>query len=409
MSGLSMVWAATRLALLALGRNRLRAALTVLGILIGVTAVVLVTALAGGASHSVGSLIDSFGSNVLFVSPEASQASGVRARSTGRLTENDAKAIAREAVSIDRVASMLSTSAQVVYADKNVATMVVGTTLPYFTIRRFGIDRGELWTESDELLKTKVCVIGKTVADKLFGSLDPIGRTIRIGKAPYRIVGLTAPKGNSSFGDDQDDRILMPIGSYRARVTRTAPGRVDAILASATSEQTTGRAESQITSILRQRHRIAPDRDPDFAVNSQAEFRQMQQGITDVLSALLVSVAAVSLVVGGIGVMNIMLVSVAERTREIGIRLSIGARQRDILTQFLVEAVVLAMVGGALGIASGAGITFGVGQLLGWRMAPSLASVVVAVTTSAGIGIIFGFLPARRAAKLDPIDALRQE
>jgi putative ABC transport system permease protein len=223
------------------------------------------------------------------------------------------------------------------------------------------------------------------------------------------VIGVLEPKGNSPFGEDQDDRLMMPVGSFRGRVMRTAPGRVDMLMASASSEETTPRAQAQITAILRQRHRIPEAGDPDFRVNTQAEFRQAQQAISGVLSALLLSVAAVSLVVGGIGVMNIMLVSVAERTREIGIRLSIGARERDILVQFLIEAVVLSLAGGVLGIALGSAATFALGKALGWNAAPTFESIAVAALTSALIGVVFGFLPARRAASLDPIEALRVE
>jgi putative ABC transport system permease protein len=405
----ALILTAVRLAVSAILRNKTRAALTVLGILIGVGAVVIVTALAGGASAKVGGEIDSFAANALFVYPQPTQTSGARSKTIGRLTENDMKAIKREAVSVDHVAPWLSTFGQIVWGDKNVNTFIIGTTLEYFPIRKYTIAKGELWTEADELAKTKLCVIGATVKDNLFGTEDPIGRTIRVGRYPFKVIGILARRGSSPFGDDQDDRILMPIGSFRGRVGYTSPGRVDQIMASATSAETTSRAEEQITSILRQRHKIPADRDPDFVVNSQAEFRKLQEGVTTALSLLLLSVAAVSLLVGGIGVMNIMLVSVAERTREIGIRMSIGARGRDILTQFLVEAVVLSLMGGLLGILLGAGSTMSLGHALDWPMTPTPLAIVIAVLTSAGIGVVFGFLPARRAAALDPIEALRVE
>ncbi len=406
---MTLLLTAMRLALGAIARNKTRAALTVLGILIGVSAVVMVTALASGASELVVGQIDNFGSNMLFVNPQPTQTSGARAKATGRLTENDGRAIAREAVSVTKVAPFISSFGQVVFADQNVSTTLIGTTIDYFEIRKFKVSRGDLWTESDELIKSKVTLLGVTVAQKLFGSEDPVGRTVRIGRYPFKVIGVLAPRGTSPFGEDQDDRIIMPIGAFRGRVMFTSPGRADMLLASSTSDETTNRATEQVTSILRQRHHIAEDREPDFTVNTQAEFRKTTEGITTALSLLLLSVAAVSLLVGGIGVMNIMLVSVAERTREIGIRMSIGARGRDILTQFLVEAVVLSMIGGMLGMIVGVGTVLGIGRALDWPVTPTGPSIAVAVLTSVVIGIVFGFLPARRAAALDPIDALRVE
>ncbi len=404
-----MLWNALALALSAIARNKTRSALTVLGILIGVAAVVIVTALAGGASKEVGSSIEGFAANAIFINPQPVQSSGAKSKGTGRLTEADARAIVREAVSIDRAAPFLSTQVQIVNGDRNVSTTVIGTNLQYFPIRKFRVEKGDQWTESDELLKNKVCILGATVREKLFGPIDPIGRTIRLGGAPYRIIGLLEAKGSSPFGDDQDDRVLMPIGSFRARIMHTSPGRVDMILASARSDNVSERAQEQVDSILRQRHHIAEGKDPDFRVNSQAEFQAAQKAISAILSALLLAVAAVSLLVGGIGVMNIMLVSVAERTREIGIRMSIGARESDILVQFLVEAVMLSLLGGMLGIILGGGAVMGLGFALGWNMIPTPESVAIAVITSITIGVVFGYLPARHAAKLDPIEALRVE
>jgi putative ABC transport system permease protein len=405
---MAMLLDATRLAFASIGRNKLRAALTVLGIFIGITAVVIVTAAATSTTAAIGGEIDSFAANALFVWARPVQSSGARTKGIGRLTEGDGRAIAREAVSVANVAPWLGTQGQVVYGDKNWATSVIGTTLSYLPIRRYTIAHGSSWTESDELVKTKVCVIGQTVATHLFGKEDAVGRTVRIGRSPYTVVGVFAERGTSPFGDDQDDRVMMPIGSFRARVMHTSPGRTDQLIVGATSDQTVNRAKAQIQSILRQRHRLQPGRD-DFDVSSQAEMRETTEAIMSTLSALLLSVAGVSLLVGGIGVMNIMLVSVAERTREIGIRMSIGARESDILVQFLVEAVVLAMIGGMLGIVAGSGITLAIGRVLSSGMVPSPRALVVAVSTSVAIGTVFGFLPALRAAKLDPIAALRVE
>jgi putative ABC transport system permease protein len=399
---------AFRLAMGAVARNKTRATLTVLGILIGITAVVIVSALAESTTAQIGGQIDSFAANAIYVEPRPVQASGARSKNVGRLTESDGRAIAREAVSVSGVAPWLSTSGQVVFGDRNWQTELIGTTLAYYPIRRWTIGHGANWTESDEIAKTKVCVIGVTVAANIFGTMDPVGQTLRIGRSPYTVVGVLGARGTSLFGDDQDDRVMMPIGSFRARVVHTSPGRVDQFIIGAASDEVVGRAMDQIRGVLRQRHHLEEGRD-DFEVNSQAEMRETTDKILGTLSLLGIAVAAVSLLVGGVGVMNIMLVSVAERTREIGIRMSIGARERDILVQFLVEAIVLTLVGGVLGILLGSGAAFGLGRAFDWPMAPSVSAVGVAAFTSIAIGTIFGFLPAWRAAKLDPIAALRVE
>lgn len=403
------VLAAFRLALRAILRSKLRAGLTVLGILIGVAAVVIVVALGTSVRQRVLGEISNLGANIIYVWPQATQTSGMRKVNSGRLTEDDAAAILREATSVKAVAPFSSTQGQVVSGERNTSTSIAGVTRPYLAVRQFSVDRGQMWTEADELLKSKVCVLGETVRDELFGAEDPIGRHVRIGRYPYQVVGLLKRKGQSPFGEDQDDRLLMPLGSFRARVLPTAPGRVQMLLASASDERTVDRATRQITEILRQRHKIQRGEPPDFSVRTQDEFRKSQEAIFDALTTLLSSVAAVSLLVGGIGVMNIMLVSVTERTREIGIRMAIGASGGDILTQFLIEAVTLSSLGGVVGIGLGAGAIYALGSALGWPMAVPVPAVLTAVGTSGAIGVVFGYLPARRAAKLDPIQALRHE
>jgi putative ABC transport system permease protein len=407
---MTLLFNAIRLAFGAIARNKMRASLTVLGILIGVWAVVTVVAIADGANSKVGGELDSFAANAIYVFPETTQQSGVRGKTSGRLTEGDAKAVAREAVSVAGVGYWLSTNGQIVNGDKNTQTSVIGTNLAYFPIRKWEVGKGSFWTESDELLKTKVCLIGETVREKLFGAAeDPIGATVRIAGFPYRVIGVLKARGASTFGDDQDDRLVMPVGSYRARIQHTSPGRLDQLIIGATSENTVDHAVSQISSILRQRHHIEEGRPDDFGIHTQAEQREIQSQIFGVLGMLLFGVAAISLLVGGIGVMNIMLVSVAERTREIGIRMSIGAREGDILLQFLIEAVVLSCVGGLAGMILGVVVTSGLGKAFDLPLHAGLGSIIMAVGTSAAIGLVFGYLPARRAAKLDPIDALRTD
>jgi putative ABC transport system permease protein len=407
---MSLLLTAIRLAFSAIGRNKMRASLTVLGILIGVAAVVAVTALASGATSLVSGQLAGFAANAIYVHPQTTQQSGARSKTSGRITEADGRAIAREAVSISGVGFWLDTRGQVIYGDKNVLTSVIGTNLDYFPIRKWEVVKGAAWTESDELFKTKVCVMGRTVADKLFGSgADPVGQTVRIAGFPYRIVGLLGSRGASQFGDDQDDRVMMPSGSFRARIQHTSPGRLNQLIAGATSADTVTRAVKQIGEILRQRHRIPEGGADDFDIETQAQQQETIGGILDDLSIMLSCVAAISLLVGGIGVMNIMLVSVAERTREIGTRMSIGARERDILLQFLVEAIVLSLVGGLIGMCLGSAAVLGLAGALDWPLHPTVGSVILAVGTSGTIGLVFGYLPARRAAKLDPIEALRVE
>ena len=408
---LSAFYTGARLAILAIARSTLRAGLTILGILIGVAAVVTVTALGAGAREQVSSQIEGMGSNVIMVAPQSAQASGARGAlgSTVRLTEEDGRVILREAVSVVAVAPALRSGGQAMSGDKNTVTQFIGSNRSFFKVRNWKVARGAEWDEHDEATKAKVCILGTTVVDKLFGSEDPIGRYVRIGKHQWKVIGVLESKGEAPFGGDQDNQILMPISAFRGRVMKTAPGFAGVLLISASSADTTQRAVSQIDSILRQRHRIEDGREPDFWIRTQQEFQAMQGAIYGLLTVLLVCIAAVSLVVGGIGVMNIMLVSVTERTREIGIRMAIGARANDIMTQFLVEAVVLALIGGLSGALAGVGLIHFLGTTLEWPMKLDPTALTVAILTSALTGIAFGFFPARRAAGLDPIVALRHE
>ena len=408
---LGSLYTGVRLALRAISRSTLRASLTILGILIGVAAVVTVTALGAGARERVSTQIQNMGSNVILVAPQSKARSGAKgALGSGiRLTEEDGRVITRDAVSVATAAPALRTTAQIVAAEKNWSAQVFGSTRAFFTVRNWRVERGAEWDEHDELAKSKVCVLGTTVATKLFGGEDPIGRYIRIDRHSYRVLGILESKGEAPFGGDQDNMVLMPISSMRGRVMKTAPGFAGVLLVSATSAETTDRAVAQIDSILRQRHHIPDGGEPDFWIRTQQEFQRMQAAIYSVLTVLLVCIAAVSLVVGGIGEKNIMLVSVTERTREIGIRMAIGARAPDIMLQFLVEAVALALIGGVAGALVGIGVITGLSEALEWSMKLDPTALTVAVLTSGLTGIAFGFFPARRAAALDPIVALRHE
>jgi putative ABC transport system permease protein len=402
---------ALRLAVLSLARNKLRAGLTVLGILIGVAAVVAMTALGEGARGTIEGQLGALGVNLLWVWPGSNTSSGARGEvgSAAALNEDDATAIARELGTVQATAPILGASAQVVVGSRNVATRAVGSTTDYVRVRSWGLQRGRYFTEADVRTAAKVCLLGETVRVALFGRADPVGETVRIGRVPCTVIGLLAVKGQGSFGQDYDDTVLMPITTLRARIRRASGRDVDQIMVSARDPAVMQRAQQQVLGLMRQRHRLGPGEENDFVVRNLQDIQSTFEKTRSTLSSLLLSIAFIALLVGGIGVMNIMLVSVTERTREIGIRLAVGAQARDILAQFLVEAVVLSGVGGVAGLALGVGAGYGLGKAMDWAVRFSPAAAVIALGTSSGIGVVFGFFPARRAAQLDPIAALRHE
>lgn len=406
------LWLATlRLALVALLRQRLRSALTSLGILIGIAAVVIVVSLGQGAREQVGAQMQSLGTNVIYVFGRSSPKSGARVATKipRGLTVDDAIALRREATALSQVTVYSSLTQQVQSEYGTDRVDVVGADEFYIPVRGYTLVAGRNLTDADMLGKTKVCLIGSTAATNLFGERDPVGETLRIGKHAYQVVGLLGPKGRSPFGTDQDNRVVMPIGSWFARVSPSFDQRIQILMASAREAAVVTQAERQITDVMRQRHRLAPGDEDDFMVRSQQQFQETQDGISQVLTALLLSVAGIALFVGGVGVMNIMLVSVNERRREIGIRMAIGARAANIRWQFLLEAVMLTLVGGLLGLGLAAVVVLSLQGSFGELLKLDLNAVWIALGTSTFIGVIFGFLPAHRAAQLNPIDALRHE
>ncbi|HUI10002.1 MAG TPA: ABC transporter permease [Bacteroidota bacterium] len=393
----------------ALQRNKMRSFLTMLGIIIGVAAVIAMLAIGQGAQYSVEQQISSLGTNVLIVFPGSQNLGGIRqgAGSNTTLTEDDCIAIQRECPAVALLSPGTRAGGQVIAGNLNWATQIEGTGADYLEIRKWGMEYGDFYTDQDIKAASKVCVLGQTVATTLFPDASPVGQTVRIRNVPCKVLGVLTKKGQNALGQDQDDIILAPWTTVKRRLTWFPYLRQ--ILVSATSPSNIPVAQQQITELLRMRHRIAPYDPDDFTIRNQADLATAATATTQILTILLASIASVSLLVGGIGIMNIMLVSVTERTREIGIRMSVGARSRDILTQFLIEALVLSLMGGMTGIILGVSGSSAISSLAKWPTIITFFSILLSFGFSIAIGIFFGFYPARKAALLNPIDALRYE
>jgi putative ABC transport system permease protein len=409
-----MLLQALRIALRSLRVNKLRTALTMLGIMIGVAAVIAMVSVGAGAQARVAEQIQSLGSNLIIVLSGSTNAAGVRLGQGSQLTitEDDAQAIAREVPAVQVAAPSSRGSAQVVYGNLNWSTAIQGVTADYFEARDWPVDDGRPILQEDVDGATKIALLGQTTALNLFGESDPLGQIIRIKKVPFTVVGILSRKGQSSWGQDQDDVIMVPLSTAKKKVLGVSAANarsVGSISIKIRADEDMADAENQIRGLLRQRHKLLPQQDDDFWLRNLSEVLQTQEESSKVMTYLLAAIASVSLLVGGIGIMNIMLVSVTERTREIGLRMAVGARARDILTQFLVEALTLSLIGGIIGIALGVGGSNAISYLAEWRTVLAPEAIVIAFGFAAAIGIFFGFYPAQKASRLDPIDALRYE
>ncbi len=398
-----------KIAVRALMRNKLRSALTMLGIIIGVGAVIATVGVGQGASQKVQDQIASMGTNLLYISAGSVNRGGLHIGigATKTLTEEDMKAIQEQVPTVAKAAPGSTASQQIVSDNQNWNTRVTGTEPQYFEIRDWPFASGASFTQDDVNRSADVVVLGETVRQNLFGTSDPVGQTIRIGNLPFRIVGVLAPKGSSGMGQDQDDSVYVPITTLQKKIS--GQNWLQYIMVSAISQPASYAAQGQISALLRDRHHIHAGQDDDFSVRNLADIAQLADQSSNVMTLLLASIAGVSLIVGGIGIMNIMLVSVTERTREIGIRIAIGATESDVQRQFLAESVVLSIAGGTVGILFGVAASLIVTKVLGWPVLLSLTAVVAAVMFSMATGVFFGFYPARKAARLDPIEALRFE
>jgi putative ABC transport system permease protein len=398
-------------ALQAMGANRLRTALTMLGMIIGVGAVVLMLAVGQGAQTMVTESIASMGSNLFIVLSGASTSGGVRmgGGTIPTLTASDADALA-ELPSIAAVAPISSNNAQMIYGPNNWTTMIAGTTPPIFDIRAWPTVAGSGFTDNDVRSATRVVVLGQTVVSNLFGNEDPVGKTVRIKNSPFLVVGVLAAKGQSLDGRDQDDTALVPLTTAQRQLFGNQfPGMVRFMMAKALSAEVMDKAEEQINELLRQRHHIREGQDDDFTVRNLTALAATAATATKAMSMMLGAIAGISLLVGGIGIMNIMLVSVTERTREIGIRMAIGARRRNVLYQFLVEALIISLAGSLIGVGLGIGCAWMVAEFVGMPVVVTLWSILLSFSVAAAVGIFFGFYPARKAAQLRPIEALRYQ
>ncbi|RPH96656.1 FtsX-like permease family protein [candidate division KSB1 bacterium] len=399
-----------RVCLRALMRNKMRSSLTMLGIVIGVAAVISMVAITDGARLNVQQQISSLGDNVFMVFSGAFHMAGVRQTSGSRstLTMEDVEAIGSQCPNVRLVSPSVRTGAQLVYGNQNWSTSVWGVAPEFADIRRYEVNNGRMFNETDMRGAAKVCVVGQTIVDNLYAGSDPVGSIIRIKRLPFEVIGVLAAKGQSAMGQDQDDMVLVPFTTV-AKKFNAGNTRVSQIIGSASSGDALTTAVDEVTNLMRTRHRIGKDEDDDFIIRTQADIANTVESSAKTMGYLLGSVALVSLLVGGIGIMNIMLVSVTERTREIGIRMSVGARQQDILWQFMLEAIILSALGGLLGIGLGAGVSLIISKVAGWASAISPLTALLALGFASLVGIFFGFYPARKASMLDPIEALRYE
>ena len=399
-----------KIAMRALARNKMRSVLTMLGIIIGVGAVIAMVGIGQGADQTVQQQIAAMGSNMLFVSSGSMNRGGLRMGwgNTKTLVMDDVIAILKECPAVAAAAPGTGASAQVVFGNDNWGTRITGTTPDYFEIRNWPLQSGTSFSQEDVRMAANVAVLGDTVRKNLFGNTDPVGQTIRIKNLPFVVVGVLTPKGQSAaMGDDQDDVIIAPLTTVQKKMTGETWLRF--VMVSAKSRQASYAAQQQMELLLRDRHHIRQGQDDDFFVRNLADVADLAEQASKVMTALLASIASVSLLVGGIGIMNIMLVSVTERTREIGIRMAIGATETDVQRQFLIEAVVLSLIGGAIGILFGIGSSLVISSAVGWPVLVSMGAIVTAAVFATAIGVFFGFYPAQKAARLDPIEALRYE